>query len=157
MVDVWEGEEWYHRPPRHQADSVTIIAAPVSGTKYGWRAGETGAGAELGDQSNVRICSVATNVTWATTQPTPLWITITIDGIPHIYKLDNPVTATNYGCEHWMFTSQANQRIIIWNAFPVGIHAFLKEGKSVKVEIEITWAVTQPTDLTMRVKWAKIP
>jgi len=24
-----------------------------------------------------------------------------------------------------------------------------------KVEIEITWAVTQPTDLTMRVKWSR--
>ena len=34
---------------------------------------------------------------------------------------------------------------------------FLYEGRSVKVEVRITWAVTQPTPLVCRVKWAKIP
>ena len=155
MVDVWEGEEWYHRPPRHQADSVTIVAAPVSGTKYEWRAGETGAGAELGDQSNVRIISVAIKVTWATTQPTPIQLYLMLDGQTLLFTKTDPVTATDYLAEFRPQFLETSQALAIWAV--AREYTDLLEGRSVKVECEITWAITQPTDLTMRVKWAKWP
>ena len=159
MVDVWEGEEWYHRPPRRQADSVTLIAAPVSGTKYVWRAGETGAGAELGDQSNVRIISINAVLTWATTQPTPLEVHITIDGQAIIHAKVNPVSADFHNAYVSRSTSQVTQSLetdLVASA-AVFFPSPLYEGRSFKVEVEITWAVTQPTNLIMRVKWARWP
>ena len=157
MVDVWEGEEWYHRPPRHQADSYTVIANPVSGTKYVWRAGETGAGADLGDQSNVRILSIVTRLTWATTQPTPLKIHVTIDGQPITHIQVDPVTATWYEAMRTPWASAATQSMAIEGTYNNTRDSIMYEGKNAKVEVEITWAVTQPTDLMMRVKWAKWP
>ena len=140
---------------QHQADSVTIVAAPVSGTKYGWLAGATGAGAALGTQSNVRILSLAVKVTWATTQPNPLEVHVTVDGQPLTFLIATPVTATDYFDDSIPQTSPANQ--VLGTTSYLCYRGFLIEGRSVKVECEITWATTQPTNLTMRVKWAKIP
>jgi len=136
-----------------QDDSVTIIAAPVSGTKYEWRTGASGAGAALGTQKNVRILGISIILTWATTQPTPLEIHFTIDGIAFTGSFANPVTATSYYITLRSFTASAVLSTI--DSLPSS--PFIVEGKSVKVECAITWATTQPTNLTMRVKWAKIP
>jgi len=144
---------------QHQADSVTIIASPVSGTKYEWLTGNTGAGAALGTQNNVRILSAGARLTWATTQPTPLEVHITIDGVPmYTHQVANPVTATDYmaSLRGTYDHTEAQQILETTDRLGAG-RPFLYEGRAVKVEIEITWATTQPTNLSMRVKWAKIP
>ena len=142
---------------QHQDDSVTIVAAPVSGTKYEWRAGASGAGAALGTQKNVRIIGIAIKVTWATTQPDPLEAHLTIDGQPVTYTQANPVSApSEYYAINELGAAETAQ---LFNTASVEAvrKAFLREGRSVKLECEVTWATTQPTDLTMRVKWTKIP
>jgi len=139
--------------PEHQADSVTIIASPVSGTKYEWRTGESGAGAALGTQKNVRIIGVQVIITWGVTQPTPIEAHLTIDGQPITYSKIDPVTGTGYYIrEHTMNVAPTAQSLSSTN---LSTMAFTHEGRSVKLECEITWATTQPTNLTMRVKWAK--
>jgi len=138
--------------PKHQEDSLTVIATPVSGTKYVWRAGETGSGAELGEQKNVRIISINAVLSWATTQPTPLEVHLTIDGQPITFGQTDPVSATNYVAVCRPRAAMASQ---IFSTADTSTSAFLCEGRIVKIEIEITWAVTQPTDLTLRVKWAR--
>lgn len=146
---------WRRNNPmvRHQEDSVTIIAAPVSGTRYEWREGETGAGASLGTQRNVRIIGIEIHITWATTQPTPLQSHVTINGNAITYFFNNPVTGTEYYATHGYGQAMASQPLSA-SVFP---KAFLLEGRSVNIECEITWATTQPTNLTMRVKWAQWP
>jgi len=139
---------------QQQADSVTIIAAPVSGTKYEWRTGATGAGAALGTQKNVKIISADALITWATTQPDPLEVHITIDGNAITHIMNNPVTANNYEAQISKHAAESGQALVALNN---DRYMNLYEGRSVKIEVEITWATTQPTNLTMRVKWAKIP
>ena len=138
---------------KHQDDSVTIIANPVSATKYEWLVGDTGAGAALGTQKNVRILSASVQVTWAVTQPDPLEIIITIDGNVLPAEKTDPVTGNYYEISER--SGYANGYLDTHLASKT--RAFLYEGRSVKVEARITWATTQPTDLTMRIKWAKIP
>jgi len=142
--------------PTLQADSVTMIASPVSETKYGWRTGPTGAGAELGTQSNVKIESAVALLTWATTQPSPLSIVLTIDGNVITHKVVNPVTIVPYGLIKAVTLdalSEVTQDLLaVMSASAVQKRY---DGRSVKVEVAITWATTQPTNLTMRVKWAK--
>jgi len=141
---------------QHQDDSVTIIANPVSGTKYEWLAGATGAGASLGTQKNVRIISIVAKITWATTQPTPLEAHVTIDGQSLIFAKVNPTTNTHYYAASNQYQTPIAQPLDDTQVAGQS-RAFLLEGRSVKVETEITWATTQPTDLTLKVKWAKIP
>jgi hypothetical protein len=139
--------------PEMQDDSVTIIANPVSGTKYGWRAGDTGSGAELGSQKNVRLIGIEAHLTWAVTQPTPLEIHVTIDGVVYTFTQVDPVSATEYIGQMRLHVAPANNSLGAVGAW--SNMAYLLEGRSVKVEVEITWATTQPTNLTLRVKWAK--
>jgi len=142
--------------PEHQVDSVTIIANPISGTRYEWRAGATGAGALLGDQLNVRILSASLVVTWATTQPDPIEIHFTIDGILITHAMFNPVTMVPYSPYKNPYRASLNaltQAMIAVNT--ADLVAIEYEGRSIKVECEIIWAITQPTNLIMRIKWAQ--
>ena len=141
---------------QHQADSVTIVASPVSGTTYEWLAGASGAGAALGTQENIRIISLTAAVTWATTQPTPLEVVVTIDGQTIIFKVANPTSGSNYYGVRTSADPESSQNLHT-DYLEASRVAFLLEGRSIKVECKITWATTQPTNLTMRVKWAKIP
>ena len=140
---------------KQQADSVTTVATPVSGTKYEWLSGESGAGAALGTQKNCRILGASISVTWAVTQPTPIEIHFTVDDEPITFSKADPTTATAYIARELSLTQPALTQVF---TLSIGtVQAFLLEGRSVKVECEITWATTQPTNLKMRVKWAKIP
>lgn len=130
-------------PPAQQADAVLSQANPVSTTLY----------TVLDTTRNVRIIGLNANITWAVTQPTPIEVPVTIDGQTIIYQAANPISATEYyarcnennaeATQGLTATSYANQR------------TFLIEGRSIKIEARITWAITQPTPLVCRVKWAK--
>ena len=132
--------------PVQQADAVISQANPVSTTLY----------EVLATTKNVRIISMEADITWAVTQPTPLEIVMTIDGIPVIYRMDNPVSGTGYKPRAAQSFAAASQYLTA-TAATDEIIAFLCEGRSVRVQVRVTWAVTQPTPLGCRVKYARIP
>ena len=126
-----------------QPDAVISQANPVSTTLY----------TVLDTTVNCRIYSIATSVTWGVTQPTPLEVVLTIDGNTIIYSKSNPVTATYYDATTVSEQVEASQFLDTSNA--ARTRSFLIEGRSVKVQVRVTWAVTQPTPLVCRVKYAK--
>ena len=129
-----------------QAAATLSQTNPVSATLY----------TVLDTTKNVRIISIASILTWATTQPTPLDVVATVDGQSVVFSKTNPVSDTWYGAhlvESNDWTSELLGAISAYTPY----RAFLLEGRSVKVETRITWATTQPTPLICRVKYAKIP
>ena len=124
--------------PEHQADAVLNQANPISGTKY----------TVLPTTKNVRIITIATKVTW-TVQPSPLELHIIIDGVNIPISQIDPVSDTWYNAElvdSW--TPSAG--------FSTAHHphrSFLLEGRSVKVEVEITGGTV--SNLNSIVKYAK--
>lgn len=130
----------------HQADATLSQANPVSGTKY----------EVLATTKNVRIITMSANIPWAVTQPTPLEVHVTIDGQIITFSKTNPVSAINYSAKIREDRAEGSQELDTLSAYGP-FRAFLLEGRSVKVESEITWSVTQPTPLVCRVKYAKIP
>lgn len=131
-----------------QPDAVLSQANPVSATLY----------EVLPTTRNVRLISINVAITWGVTQPTPLEVIVTIDGIPVTYTFANPVSAVNYMATNEPGSAETAQRLVA----PAGDYGmssysspFLREGRTIKVEARITWAVTQPTPLACRVKYAK--
>ena len=130
----------------HQADAAISQANPVSTTIYN----------VLPTTTNVRIYSINANITWATTQPTPMDIIMTIDGQTHQFRVVNPVTATDYVAVRDYSQADTNQYAPTLAASELNrMPAFLIEGRSVRIDIRVTWATTQPTPMTCRVKWAR--
>jgi len=133
-----------HLPPAHQPDAYVNQVNPVSGQWY----------TVLDTTPNVRIITIFTRIFWATTQPTPLEVRVTIDGNLITHIVANPVTATEYFGRMWEHTDETNQGLVT-TSWGGSARSFLYEGRSVKVEVRITWAITQPTRLECRVKYAK--
>jgi len=129
--------------PEIQADAYLSQANPVSGTKY----------IVLDTTKNVRVISICAWLTWATTQPTPLEVHVTIDGQVWTFSVTDPVSNSAYKANISASGSESNQVLDAGTALSHNL--CLLEGRSVKVEVEITWAVTQPTPLVCRVKYAK--
>jgi len=133
-------------PPEHQPDAVLSQANPVSGTKY----------TVLDTTKNIRIISIMAKITWATTQPSPLEVHITIDGQTLSFHKNNPVSAATYLVSNTPTQPENSQALQEANgSIEDSDKAFIYEGRSVKIEAEITWATTQPTPLVCRVKYAK--
>lgn len=129
-----------------QDDEVFSQANPVSGQKY----------TVLDTVKNARIKSISAKITWATTQPTPLEVHLTIDGKTITHTFTDPVSATEYIAFNRPDTAPTAQGFKARDeADDLTAPPFLHEGKSIKIEAEITWATTQPTPLQVRVKWAK--
>jgi len=128
---------------QQQADAAISQANPISDQLY----------TVLNTTLNARIISLATYITWATTQPTNLRIVITIDGNTITYTATTPVSATVY-YDSLIPTAAAASQSLSTTAFSP-YRAFLLEGRSIKVEVAVTWATTQPTPLVCRVKYAK--
>ena len=128
--------------PEHQPDAYLSQANPVSSKKY----------TVLPTTKNVRILSISSMITWATTQPTPLQVYVTIDGQILTFNMIDPVSDTDY-----MAVNSANVAGggLLQTGHSEVNRSFFIEGRSVKVEVKITWATTQPTPLVCRVKYAK--
>ena len=130
-------------PPKHQADAVLSQANPVSGTKY----------TVLDTTKNVRIISISVKCTW-TVQPTPLQVHVTIDGQTITYSKTDPVSASNYAPSIGSGTSPIGQLLSDAGSIAYNImRSFLLEGRSVKIECEITAGTV--SNLTARVKYVK--
>ena len=124
--------------PQQQPDAVLDQPDPVSGTKY----------PVLNTTPNVRIIAVAVRCTW-TVQPTPLEIHITIDGQSITHTETNPVSDD----WHYAYISAPDPPSSQPFGSTVGREAFLYEGRTVKVEAEITGGTV--SNLRARVKYAK--
>lgn len=130
--------------PRQMADVAISQANPVSATLY----------EVLPTTKNVRLISISAMITWGVTQPTPLEVLVTIDGQTINYNVANPVSATNYFAIPNPELAETTQALGTSSTTQQG-RSFLHEGRSVRVQVRITWAVTQPTPLVCRVKYAK--
>lgn len=127
-----------------QADATINQANPASGTKY----------TVLDTTKRCRIISIAVKCTW-TVQPTPLEVHITIDGQPFRFSFNNPLTDTFY---YALINAQLAPTALLLTEHPTDYtiyRAFLFEGRSVKVEAEITGGTV--SNLAARVKYAVIP
>ena len=131
-----------YQPPEDQDDATLSQANPTSGTKY----------TVLDTIANVRIISISVQCTW-TVQPTPLEIHITIDGKTITHTFANPVTATDYVAFINPTKAATAQGLSATDPTDLGLPAFLREGRSVKVEAEITGGTV--SNLSSRVKYAK--
>ena len=137
----------YVYPPKLMADAVLSQANPVSAQLY----------TVLDTTKNVRIISISAAITWATTQPTSLDVVVTIDGQTIVFYRGDPVSAADYVAWIIPFNAESNQGHM---HVAVGMQSdnyrtFLLEGRSFKIQARITWATTQPTLLSCRVKYAK--
>lgn len=131
---------------QQQPNATISQANPVSATLY----------EVLATTANVRIINIGVYLTWAVTQPTPLEIIVTIDGVSFVFKKTNPATDTAYEPFLSVNTAENDQPMATASLYSA-YRAFLLEGRSVRVQVRITWAVTQPTPLVCIVKYAKIP
>ena len=127
---------------KQQADATLSQANPVSGTKY----------TVLDTTKNVRIKSITARCTW-TVQPTPLEIHLTIDGILYTAEYIDPISLTDYITQFRSYSGLLLLTII--DAMYTYGAPFLVEGRTVKIEAEITGGTV--SNLFSRVKYAKIP
>lgn len=129
--------------PTQQVDAFLTITNPVSGTKY-----EVLPTTEL-----VRIRNIAIRSTHTVTQALAE-VHVTVDGISYS-QVQNATSNTWY-----LSSSNRPQSPGLFNWLTQLDHrdsAFLFEGRSVKIEMEVTEAIDAGTitDLRCRVKWAK--
>jgi len=136
-----KGVRTFIMPPQQQADATLSQANPASGTKY----------TVLDTTPNARIIGISVSVTW-TVQPTPLEIHVTIDGQTITYTIPNPVSAFKYLCANDVREPESSQPIIDTANYML-MGAFLREGRSIKIEAETTGGTVSSLDA--RVKYAK--
>jgi len=127
---------------KQQADAELTQNNPSNTTLY----------TVLATTKNVRIIGISFNITWAVTQPTAMRVYITIDGLTIISGIGAPVSGTSYHVD--MVSDNVLISMPATTTDNAQIRAFLLEGRSVKVEVEVDWAVTQPTPLFCRVRYA---
>ena len=127
---------------KDQPDATLDQDNPESGTKY----------EVLATTKRVRIIHIAVRCTW-TVQPSPLEVWITIDGkTVRCVQTDPENNVWYYPIEVY----PENVDMTMGKAEYKGIaRSFLREGRSVKVEAEITGGTV--SNLSARVKYAKIP
>lgn len=130
---------------QQQADATISQANPVSGTEY----------LVLAATSNVQIQSINCDITWAVTQPTNLRIIAVVDGQTITFVTPNPVSGTAYTLSLNNSLPADNQGLGTGLVSSSILAAQSLSGRSVQISAAITWAVTQPTPLNVRVKWAK--
>ena len=124
---------------KEQPDATLDQANPVSGTKY----------TVLDTVRNARIKSISVRCVW-TVQPTPIELWVTIDGQTIRHRFDNPETAKSYYALKAKGLDANNQGLSLSSES----EAFIYEGRSVKVEAEITGGTV--SNLSARVKYAKL-
>lgn len=125
---------------QHQADATLTEANPTSGQKY----------TVLDTTKNCRIIGIIVQCTW-TVQPTPLEIHITIDGNAIVCAKGNPASTIDYGANIQRNNQDGSLEVM---DYPKQYGNMMLEGRSVKVEAEITGGTVQ--ELKARVKYAKM-
>jgi len=133
----------YFPVPTQQDDAVLNQANPTSGTLY----------EVLPETPNCRIIGVAVRCTW-TVQPTPLELHITIDGIVFTFSKTDPVS------DQWTFPQAetfydvpANAGLLNTSTAFQGYKTWLKEGRNIRVQAEITGGTV--SNLSCRLRYAR--
>jgi hypothetical protein len=130
-----------------QPDITLSQANPVSGMLY----------PVFDANDNIEITGIIVSVTWAVTQPNPLTLVLTVDGIVKTVPFTNPVSAVQHGVFlHMVAASGLRLEAVDTGASGKNVTPYLYKCRSGKVEVSVTWAVTQPDPLTCRVKWAQL-
>ena len=125
---------------KHQPDTVLDQANPDNGKKY-----------TVLETKNVRIISIMVQCTWSV-QPSPLELYLTIDGVPWKWSFTDPQSVRAYVCQNTRYLAEDAQ---VLEYITGGTECpFLLEGRSVKIEAEITGGTV--SNLSARVKWAKM-
>lgn len=130
---------------QQQVDVLLNQSNPVSTTFY----------PVLPTTVNARLESIGIYVVWATNQPSELRVSITIDGKTISHHVANPLNATLY-YPQLVDDTAVNQLLATTFDILTLMALSLLEGKSVKVDASTTWAVTQPSALVCRLKYAKL-
>jgi len=130
---------------QQQPDAVISQANPVSGTLY-----------TVLEATNARIISIVGEIVWEVTQPTLLEVVLTIDGQEITHIATDPISAQGYSAAISEGNPPTAQALGLITTVFTAYRAFLYEGRNVKVQIRVTWEVTQPTPLICRVKWAQL-
>jgi hypothetical protein len=130
---------------QEQVDAFISQDDPVSTTIY----------PVLPTSMNVKIHSIEEDITWAITQPNPMQVRVTVDGITIIHSQVDPVSATPYYCRRIPGVDAVNQLMTTDQAIAMNEAAPLYEGRSVRVDCLVIWAANQSTPLVCRVKWAQ--
>lgn len=125
-------------------DAYLSQANPVSNTVY----------TILGTTKDVQVESIGLQLTWATTQPTNLRIIGTIDGQTIIHTIAAPVTATPYFPIITPIWNPATQALSTTLSSANEMALKILSGKSVKIDMAVTWDTTQPTPIIGCVKYA---
>lgn len=139
---MMRGDHKTYEVPEHQADATLAQVGPVSGTKY----------EVLATTKNVRIIGIEVDCVW-TVQPTPLEIHVTIDGNVITHSLGNPVSTTVYFVSLEKIDLAETGQVLVTGGETVARQQPIYEGRSVKVEAEITGGTVSA--LNARVKYAK--
>lgn len=127
----------------NQVDAYLSQANPVSNTEY----------TVLAVTPYCNIIGIDAYVTWAVTQPTPITVNMYIDGLSWAFSKTNPVTNTDYFAVINLNGAITGQILDATDRSPV--RPYLIKGKTVYITVQVTWAVTQPTPLVCRVRYAK--
>ncbi len=132
---------------RSQPDVTLSKANPVSATWY----------SVLARTQKVWIKSISAKIEWAVTQPTPLQIRIQTDNNTMVYSAANPISTQTYSPTHNTYDDSRSENLqemkIDYAAADLPVCPI--EDVNLSIDCAITWAVTQPTPLFCRVKWAK--
>jgi hypothetical protein len=123
-----------------QQDDATISQNnPVSTTKY----------AVLATTTNVRLISIMAQTTGGTVSA--LTVTVTIDGKTATFTKSLPISGTAYLC--YLDGTVALSAQTMGTTHDQTVFQPLLEGRSVKVEVAVTWTV-QPSPLVGLVRYA---
>jgi hypothetical protein len=129
----------------HQPDAFISQANPVSAQWY----------PVLVATANVRIRSIIATITFVAGAPNPLEARIIIDGQTITYVAAFPGTGNPYEAKPNKQDPDTGQGLYGTVNDVQSPGGFLLEGRSVAVDVRVTWAVNQPSPLVCRVKWAR--
>ena len=129
-------------PPKPQSDVVLSRDNPVSEVWY-----------TVLTAINIRIQNIASAITWGVTQPTPLEVIVETDDVTITYIKADPVSQIWYEARLAGQNAEDNQVLDTLGAY-ANFRSFLLEARNVIIKARITWAITQPTPLTCRVKYS---
>jgi hypothetical protein len=111
----------------------------------------------LAPTANVEIVSLEVRVVWTVTQPTNLRVIVTVDGVVQTYTFASPVSGSSY--QPNLTASLLSAALVMTAATTPQIGNKLAfeamSGRTVQIQIAVTWATTQPTSLMWTLKHKK--
>ena len=107
--------------------------------------------------ANVEIVGLEVRCVWPTTQPTNLRVIVTVDGVVQTYTFASPVSGTSYQPNLTSSLLSAAQVLTAGTTPQLGNKLAFEamSGRSVQIQIAVTWATNAPTSLIWTLKHKK--